>query len=260
MKDVFVSTWVFCQAAVRTTITSRTPDDKTSRKLTEGETMGERTIYFLFTDTGTYLARAINYCTKQPLNHVSIAFDRELKEVYSFGRKRPRNPFIGGFVKEDIQSEFLKDSTCAIYSFRLSNSECENVLRKIKEIEAQKQYYKYNFLGLLGVLLRIEIEREHALFCSQFVATVLHDVDTFQVQKPHCFVTPGDIRSHTGMQLIYQGKLRDYQLLGQGDRHLVPAKYEKGEEPAAGVQEEQNLKKQSVIYGLSKKVKQLVIK
>ncbi|MUV37483.1 hypothetical protein JNUCC1_01289 [Lentibacillus sp. JNUCC-1] len=57
--------------------------------------MGEQTVYFLFTDTGTYLSKAINYCTKQPLNHVSIGFDDELSEVYSFGRKRPKNPFIG---------------------------------------------------------------------------------------------------------------------------------------------------------------------
>lgn len=39
---------------------------------------------------------------QEPLNHVSIALDRELTEVYSFGRKQPDNPFIGGFVKEDI--------------------------------------------------------------------------------------------------------------------------------------------------------------
>src|SRR5690625_5503838 len=72
--------------------------------------MREKTLYFLFTDTGTYLSKAINYCTKQSLNHVSIGFDPELKEVYSFGRTHPRNPFNGGFVKEDIRSDFLKDA------------------------------------------------------------------------------------------------------------------------------------------------------
>src|SRR5699024_645789 len=86
----------------------------------------------------------------------------------------------------------------------------ENVLRKIKVMETQKQIYKYNFLGLIGVLLRVKIKREYALFCSQFVATILHDVEAFHIQKPCCLVTPGDIRNHTGMQLVYQGKLESY--------------------------------------------------
>ncbi|WP_343270361.1 hypothetical protein [Lentibacillus songyuanensis] len=209
--------------------------------------MGERTIYFLFTDTGTYLAKAINYCTKQSLNHVSIAFDPALKEVYSFGRKRPHNPFIGGFVKEDINSDFLKESASAIYSYRLDAEDCEKVIQKIKEIEAQKHDYKYNFLGLIGVLLRIEIERENALFCSQFVATVLHDVESFRVEKPHCFVTPTDIRNLAGLQLIYQGKLGDYQhCMKPAERKLM--------------QGDQSFVKQSFIHLLSKKVKQFVIK
>lgn len=128
--------------------------------------MRERTIYFLFTDTGTYLSKAINYCTKQSLNHVSIGFDHELSEVYSFGRKRPNNPFIGGFVKEDIKSEFMRRSRCAIYSYRITELEYQAILCRIKEIEAAKESYKYNFIGLLGVLFQIEINRKDAFFCS----------------------------------------------------------------------------------------------
>lgn len=220
--------------------------------------MRDQTIYFLFTDTGTYLARAINYCTKQSLNHVSIAFDHDLKEVYSFGRKRPNNPFIGGFVKEDIHSNFLKNASCAIYAFRLPKNDFENVLLKIKAIEAQKQNYKYNFLGLIGVLLRIEMEREYALFCSQFVATVLLDVETFHIHKPPCFVTPGDIRNHTGMQLLYQGKLADYYRWSQRSSDENGKK----QEPSitARFQDEQTLKKQSFIFVLSQRVKQLLTK
>lgn len=220
--------------------------------------MSEQTIYFLFTDTGTYLSRAINYCTKQSLNHVSIAFDASLKEVYSFGRKRPHNPFIGGFVKEDIRSDFLKEANCAIYSLQLPESDHENVLRKIKAMEAQEQIYKYNFLGLIGVLFRVEIEREYALFCSQFVATVLHDVEAFRIQKPPCFVTPGDIRNHTELQFIYQGKLDDYCHYG----HCVPDlnRNKRAQPIQARFHGKQTFQKQSFIFMLSQKVKRLVMK
>ncbi len=216
--------------------------------LTEGNSMGEKTIYFLFTDTGTYLSKAINYFTKQPLNHVSIAFEPDLQEVYSFGRKKPRNPFIGGFVKEDIRSDFLKNSACAVYSYQLTETDTKKIKEKIEEIELRKDNYKYNFLGLIGVLLQVEINREDALFCSQFVATVLQDVESLEFQKPTCFTTPADIRNHEGLQLVYQGTLGYYQ---ESQKDLIAERR---------LIKERQLRKQSFIFLLSKKVKRLVIK
>lgn len=209
--------------------------------------MKERSIYFLFTDTGTYLSKAINYCTKQSLNHVSIGFDPELKEVYSFGRKQPRNPFIGGFVKEDIRSDFLKNSNCAVYSYTLTEKECETILCNIKEVEAQQNDYKYNFIGLIGILMQIEINRKHAYFCSQFVATMLRDSKRFNISKPACFITPTDIRLHDGMQLIYQGRLGDYQPQKLKDEMKL-------------IKGEKTIPKQSFIFFISSKVKQFVIR
>jgi hypothetical protein len=202
--------------------------------------MGEKLIYFLFTDTGSYLSKAINYYTKRSLNHVSIGFDPQLKELYSFGRKQPRNPFIGGFIKEDIHSEFLKKASCEIYSFPVSDEDYNAIIHNIKEIEKRKEYYKYNFIGLFGVMLDIEINRKSALFCSQFVATVLRDLDRFQFEKPACFITPTDIRNYPGMQLVYQGILEEYQ-----KQHEVKI-------------DEEILPKQSFIFLLSNRFKRSV--
>lgn len=69
-----------------------------------GETMvsNEKEMYILLTDTGTLLSKLIKCFTNAPYNHVSIVFDKRLDEVYSFGRKEPRNPFIAGFIREDV--------------------------------------------------------------------------------------------------------------------------------------------------------------
>lgn len=204
--------------------------------------MSDRMMYFLFTDTGTTLAKMINFFTRQSLNHVSISFDNELREVYSFGRKKPRNPFIGGFVKEDIRSDFLKNSECAVYVYRISENDYQKIMQEIKSVEQCKDAYKYNFIGLLGVLLQVEINREYAMFCSQFVATVMRDVNSFNINKPSCFITPTDIRTHSGLKLIYQGKLGHYQQLSI-DHQLGEAE-----------------SKQSFIFQISRKVKQFVIR
>src|SRR5699024_1083993 len=173
--------------------------------------MREKTIYFLFTDTGTLLSKFINYFTKQTLNHVSIGFDSTLNEVYSFGRKRPRNPFIGGFVREDIRNALFKDANCAVYVYPMTKGEWETVVNNVKKIEAEQEYYKYNFMCLLGILFQIKINRKRAFFCSQFAAKMLSDIPSVQLNKSLCFITPADIRALPEMQLVYQGKLGYYQ-------------------------------------------------
>ncbi|MBC5635551.1 hypothetical protein H8S33_01810 [Ornithinibacillus sp. BX22] len=201
--------------------------------------MRERTIYFIFTDTGTYLSRMINLYTNKSLNHVSIGFDHELKEVYSFGRVNPKNPFSGGFVREDIRGEFLKHANSAIYALNVTELEYVQIRHHIKEIEKRSADYKYNFIGLLGIAFKIEIRRKNAFFCSQFVATVMQDTDSFKLSKPTNLVTPSDIRENTELKLLYQGRLGDYP------------KYQLREEVL-------DLPKQSLIHLVSKKVKQLV--
>lgn len=61
-----------------------------------------KTIYVLLTDTGTLFTKIIRCFTNAPYNHVSIVLDEELNEIYSFGRKNLRNPFFGGFIREDV--------------------------------------------------------------------------------------------------------------------------------------------------------------
>lgn len=208
--------------------------------------MENRMIYFLFTDTGTYLAKMINFCTKSTLNHVSISFDEELKEVYSFGRKRPNNPFIGGFVKEDIHSDFLKHSQCAVYRSHLTEEEYQTILQNIKAIESNQDKYRYNFVGLFGVLFKVRLYRKNAYFCSQFVATVLKDVKKFQFHKPNCFITPMDIRQNHVLQLIYYGKLKDYQ-----SKSMI----------VGDIEEMENQTKRRVFLGmLTRKVRNIVMK
>ena len=59
-------------------------------------------IYLVLTHTGTILSRIIRIYTKDEFTHVSISLDDELNEMYSFGRLNPYNPFLGGFVHENI--------------------------------------------------------------------------------------------------------------------------------------------------------------
>ena len=100
-------------------------------------------IYIVLTHSGTALSKIIKGFTKDEFSHVSISLDKELNEMYSFGRLNPYNPFWGGFVHEYIDTvlpelirpENFKEITGLkeIYSGQLRNYH----LQKINIIKPQ---------------------------------------------------------------------------------------------------------------------------
>lgn len=172
--------------------------------------MKTKNIYLLFSSTGTMLARTIDLYTKTSFNHVSIALDESLDLVYSFGRKQPKNPFIGGFVKENFNLPLFLHSNIAIYQLKVTEQEYQQLSEKLLLMEAQQDLYRYNFLGLFGVVLNIEFRRNNAFFCSQFVATLLKECGIYHNEKPAGLIRPQDLRNWHELKLFYQGELSEY--------------------------------------------------
>ena len=167
-------------------------------------------IYILLTDTGTIFTRLIKLYTRAPYNHASIALDRELKEVYSFGRKRPHNPFIGGFVHENMQGKLFEKAKCAIYTCTVSDKDYEKIHKHILEMKTNQAQYKYNLLGLIAIILNKKMKRKNAYFCSQFVAAVFETMGTPLVNRSSANVTPHHLSASHALELIYIGKLNRY--------------------------------------------------
>lgn len=172
--------------------------------------MAEKQVYILLTNTGSLLTKMIKLYTKKPYNHASIALDHNLSEVYSFGRKTARNPFIGGFVKEDVRNGLFKQADCALYSITVSVDQIQKMKHYLQDIEARKKQYRYNFLGLFGVMLNKPFKRKNAFFCSQFVAFVLKESAIMDFEKPLALIAPHDLQCVPDVQLVYEGKLKGY--------------------------------------------------
>lgn len=170
-------------------------------------------IYFVFTDTKTSLGRLIKKFTNHPYSHVSLSFSQDLSEVYSFGRKNIDNPFGGGFVKEDMSNQFFQRAQCAVFSCTVTEREYDLMKAYMKEFEKNQDKYKYNFVGLFGVLFERTIERKSAFFCSQFVATVFKSSGRSIVNKPPSLTSPKDIYSSNELTYIYSGTLKYYPYL-----------------------------------------------
>ncbi|MFD1020791.1 hypothetical protein [Thalassobacillus hwangdonensis] len=181
-----------------------------------------KAIYILLTNTGTFFNQAIKTVTDAPYNHSSISLDKEFRNLYSFGRRKPTNPFWGGFVKEDLVTgtfSWYPSSTCAVYKLKLPKRKFEKVERIIQAFEKKYKNYLYNYIGVLGVPLNRPIQVPASYFCSQFVAEVLTRAGVKLFDKESALVTPDDFRHAPDLQLVYQGRLYDYPFIHSKDNY-----------------------------------------
>ncbi|MGI6358814.1 MAG: hypothetical protein ACOX2K_09015 [Bacillota bacterium] len=181
-------------------------DDRSATPRTE--------LYILLTNTYSLITRAIGLYTGEPYNHVSIGFDRNLSELFSFGRLQPRNPWIGGFVQEDVESgtfAYFKDTRCALYRMQVTPGQWQAVRDAVREFELQKEKYSFNAIGFAGVAAGYPIDRRYAYFCSQFVSTVLDRGGVRLFSKPCGLVTPADFQRCQRLTRVYEGKLSEYR-------------------------------------------------
>ncbi len=138
--------------------------------------MSNRNVYIVVTRTNTIPSRVIRIYTGSPYNHVSLTLDGRLEDMVSFGRLHPFTPVPGGFVHEGKNKGFFRrfrDVPCRVYSKKISERECRNLLHLLQKIENRR--CKFNHLGLITLIAGIPLKRENAYFCSQFCGKVLNE-------------------------------------------------------------------------------------
>ncbi len=168
-------------------------------------------IYIVLTHTGTTLSKIIKSYTKDEFSHVSIALDNELQEMYSFGRLHPYNPFWGGFVHEYIDKGTYKrfyKTKAKVYSYEVTEEQYEKLKNNIKQIEINKEDYKFNIIGLFAVGFHKKIGKEKSFYCAEFVKYVIEKAN-INMELP-TIIKPEDFKNLEGSQEIYNGLLRKY--------------------------------------------------
>ena len=154
-------------------------------------------LYIVLTDTGTLFSRCIGWCTRQPLNHASVAFDSSLRELYSFGRKQPGNAFRGGFVRERALGSLVRDAEratpCAVFRCAVREDQYRAIRETVRRMSRDAEAYGYNFAGLFALLAGIDWHRSHAFFCSQFVLEAYRQAGAPLSDVDPRWVSPADL-------------------------------------------------------------------
>ncbi len=167
-------------------------------------------IYIILTHTGTNLSKLIKNYTKDEFSHVSIALDRELKQMYSFGRLHPYNPIWAGFVHEYIDDGTFKRfylTKTRVYELSITKEQYDVIKNTIQQIE--KENYTFNILGLFAAGFRKKIKWKKSFYCAEFVKYALDQAkienDLPEVPKPE------DFKQMPGLKEIYKGYLKEYK-------------------------------------------------
>mgnify|MGYP000008498368 CR=1 FL=1 len=176
--------------------------------------MRKHSIYVVLTRTNTIVSRIIHIFTNDRYTHASISLDRELKYMYSFGRKWAYNPFIGGFKYENLYEggyKFSKILPGIIIELKITEEQYNNVNSLLNQFISNPEDYKYNYLGLVNNLMNKEVCYEYRFLCSEFVYHVLKESGIVDFNKARNLVKPVDFLNLKG-EVVFEGDLRTLDL------------------------------------------------
>jgi hypothetical protein len=174
--------------------------------------MNQRYIYLVFSRTGTWLSGLISLFTKGKYVHSSISLDNSFTQMYSFGRTNPSNPLSGGFVEENLYDGVFKrfsSSECLIYRLEIKEEQYEIIRNEINKFLIEKDRYKYNFIGLLGILFDRPVKRRNYYFCTQFVSELLIKSKIYNTHKSPALVKPEDLIFIENKEIVYEGYINE---------------------------------------------------
>lgn len=173
--------------------------------------MDNKKIYIVLTRTNTILSRLIRFIKDDEYTHASISLDKELKQMYSFGRKYSYNPFVGCFVKENFnEGVFGRHNNLygLVMEIKVSDEQYEKAENLINEFILNKDIYKYNYMGLINCLLNRESCNDNRFLCSEFVYYILNKSNIVNLNRFRNLVRPQDLLNIKG-RLIFRGNLKN---------------------------------------------------
>lgn len=143
--------------------------------MTNMEKSEDTYLYIVFSHTPCKMGIFIRAVTHGAYNHVSVALDENLSEMYSFARLKRDTPFCGGFVHEGAERYKRKERTAniSICEIQVGKEEIEKVRSRIKNMEEQREAYLYNLISAVLVPIHKKAYARDSYTCVEFASAIL---------------------------------------------------------------------------------------
>lgn len=172
-------------------------------------------IYIVISQTGTLLSRILKHITGADYNHASLGLSSDLSIMYSFGRKNPYNPFLGGFVIESPHYGTFKrfsNTKALVLALDIDADKYELIKNMLEKMVDNKKEYRYNYLGLWLAAINQVYKSEKRYYCSEFVRDVLQKYGIKGAEALTDIVKPIDFLTLPDITQVYSGRLQDYSV------------------------------------------------
>lgn len=176
-----------------------------------GRVLEKAYLYIVLTRTNTMISRLIHLFTRDDYTHAALSFDKDLEEMYSFGRRTTYNPFVGRFKQERLNEGIYKISRKlpgVIVEIEVPKERYNEARELLEEFIANSSRYKYNYRGLIYGIFKKPTTAKDRFLCSQFVYYILYNSGIVDFQRPSNLVRPQDFLNLDG-RVVFQGDLKE---------------------------------------------------
>ncbi len=159
-------------------------------------------IYIAFFVTNTNIGKMIRLFTRNKFSHVTLAFDRNLNQMYSFARYHVNSPIRGGFVIEE-PARYLyneNDATVKLCRIPVTENEYNRILKEVTYFKENREKMIYNTLNAVLSLLKKQVTIKDAYTCLEFVNYILRLSDILVIRE---------LERKFQKYVIYQGSFRE---------------------------------------------------
>lgn len=169
--------------------------------------MENNRVYIVFSSTPYKIGKVIRKITGEEFNHVSIALDKKLSQMYGFARRYYRTPFYGGFVRESLSRYHVdgKTTSVRICALPVTPEQHRQLSQLLGQMHQNQDRYLYNHLSVATALLRRRVKTRDAYTCIEFCVQILHqlgvDID------PNRYYSVGEVAHLLRPFSIYSGPI-----------------------------------------------------
>ena len=166
-------------------------------------------VYVMLVHSGTTVSNLIKSISHSEYSHASISFDSSLDHMYSFARKDPKNPFLGGFRYESIGKGFYdkKEIPYALYVVPCTEDQVKRMKKRLDYFVKNNSKFSFDFAGLVKNYIGYADEPEYRWFCSRFVADILNagSPEEFKYIDEPSLMDPDDFRKTNFARFVIAG-------------------------------------------------------
>ncbi len=169
-------------------------------------------LYIVLMANKSILGDGIRAVTGEPYSHSSISFDASMQDLYTFGNKiikkgeytkREFGSAREAFRHDDLKFSYPPNTVSDIYVMFFNEKQINAMRKKVDDIFAHHDQYKYNISGLIKYVFGLPTKDPHRMFCSQFVTMILNEGKKGILTRDPSLYSPYGITELRGIHYVY---------------------------------------------------------